>query len=74
MPTTTKNRTRKTNSTSKLAPHTASLSKTAKASASPTVRHEEIAQKAYLIWKSRGCPDGQAQQHWLEAEAFLKKS
>jgi hypothetical protein len=33
------------------------------------VTHEEIATRAYFIYISAGCPEGQEMQHWLEAEA-----
>lgn len=29
---------------------------------------ERIRERAYLIWCASGCPDGQADQHWLAAE------
>jgi hypothetical protein len=32
---------------------------------------EEIAQLAYQLWVARGCPDGSADQDWLEAERQL---
>jgi hypothetical protein len=34
---------------------------------------DEIARKAYEIWKSRGCPHGQDVPHWLEAERLLTR-
>lgn len=34
--------------------------------------HEEIAQKAFEIWQAHGCPEGTAEQDWLEAEAELE--
>jgi hypothetical protein len=37
------------------------------------VTHEEIATRAYFIYISAGCPDGQEMQHWLEAEAQLTR-
>jgi len=27
-----------------------------------------ISDRAYYIWESEGCPDGQALEHWLRAE------
>jgi Protein of unknown function (DUF2934) len=33
----------------------------------------DIAQLAYALWQRRGCPDGNAEQDWLEAEAQLRK-
>lgn len=35
------------------------------------ITHEEIATRAYFIYVSAGCPEGQEMQHWLEAEARL---
>ncbi len=32
-------------------------------------RNEEIAKRAYHIWESKGRPDGNALDHWLQAEA-----
>ncbi len=31
----------------------------------------KIAERAYHIWKRKGCPEGQEEQNWLEAEAEL---
>src|SRR5688572_3212285 len=43
-------------------------------SSSPTLpTHDEIAQLAYEIWQNRGCPDGQDQELWLEAERQLNQ-
>jgi len=34
-----------------------------------TVTQEErIAQLAYALWQYRGCPEGSAEEDWLEAE------
>ena len=33
------------------------------------IKHDEIATRAYFIYISAGCPEGQEMQHWLEAEA-----
>jgi len=40
-----------------------------KRSQKPTTR--EIAIRAYYLFVERGYPDGQAQEHWLEAEQSL---
>jgi hypothetical protein len=32
-----------------------------------TLNHR-IRERAYEIWCAHGCPDGQAEQHWLTAE------
>lgn len=37
------------------------------------ITHEEIATRAYFIYISAGCPEGQEMQHWLEAEAQLTR-
>jgi Protein of unknown function (DUF2934) len=29
----------------------------------------QIAERAYFIWKQKGCPDGKALDNWLQAEA-----
>ena len=34
--------------------------------------YEQIAERAYYIWESRGCPWGQSLEDWLEAEKQLK--
>jgi hypothetical protein len=34
---------------------------------------EQIAKRAYEIWLSRGCQDGNAESDWLQAEAELRK-
>jgi len=34
--------------------------------------HEQIAERAYYIWQSRGCPWGQSLEDWLEAEKQLR--
>jgi hypothetical protein len=31
-------------------------------------KHQEIADLAYALWQQRGCPEGSAEQDWLEAE------
>lgn len=33
--------------------------------------HDQIAMKAYEIWIAHGCPEGQAQKNWHEAEVKL---
>ncbi len=35
--------------------------------------NEQIAARAYFIWQSKGCPQGQDDQNWREAEAQLKR-
>jgi hypothetical protein len=36
------------------------------------VTHDQIAKRAYEIWVRKGRPEGQARQHWRQAEAELK--
>jgi hypothetical protein len=35
--------------------------------------HEQVARRAREIWEQRGCPPGQDEQIWLEAEMQLKR-
>ncbi len=35
--------------------------------------HDQIAVKAFELWQARGCPDGSAEQDWLQAEAELQE-
>lgn len=44
--------------------------KSQSSASSPT--YEQIAERAYYIWESRGCPWGQSLENWLEAERQLK--
>jgi hypothetical protein len=37
-----------------------------------TLNHEQVAERAKAIWKQRGCPSGQDEQNWFEAEKQLK--
>jgi hypothetical protein len=34
--------------------------------------HRSIGELAYRLWQSRGCPDGTAEQDWLDAERQLR--
>ena len=34
--------------------------------------HGSIGELAYRLWQARGCPDGTAEQDWLEAEKQLQ--
>ena len=34
--------------------------------------YEQIAERAYYIWQSKGCPWGQSVENWLEAEKQLE--
>jgi len=33
--------------------------------------HEQITQRAFEIYRQRGCPEGKDLEHWLEAERQL---
>jgi len=37
-----------------------------------TSMHDEIARLAFDKWQKRGCPTGDGQRDWFEAEAELK--
>ncbi len=34
--------------------------------------HDEIAQRARALWQEKGCPEGQSELIWLEAEEMLR--
>lgn len=34
--------------------------------------HRTIGELAYSLWQARGCPDGTAEQDWLDAEKQLR--
>jgi hypothetical protein len=36
--------------------------------------HRSIGELAYRLWQSRGCPEGTAEQDWLDAERQLRAS
>lgn len=38
-----------------------------------TIQYEEIAKRAFEIWKKQGGIEGKEQDHWLEAEAALRQ-
>jgi hypothetical protein len=38
------------------------------------ITKETIAARAYELYINGGCQDGQAEQHWLQAEAELKNA
>ncbi len=37
----------------------------------PPPTHEQITQRAHRLWLEAGRPEGQAREHWLEAERQL---
>jgi hypothetical protein len=36
-----------------------------------TDRDDQIREIAYFLWLQAGCPEGEAEQHWRDAEALL---
>jgi len=36
--------------------------------------HDQIAQRAYLLWEQSGHPNGRDQELWLQAERELKET
>jgi hypothetical protein len=45
------------------------------ASSSPQeFSHERCSELAYSLWQQRGCPEGSADEDWLEAEKQLRNS
>jgi hypothetical protein len=39
-----------------------------------TDRNDRIREIAYFLWLEEGCPEGEAQRHWLAAETILRPS
>ncbi len=37
-----------------------------------TLAHEQIAERAKLIWQNRGCKPGEDERNWKEAETQLR--
>ncbi len=37
-----------------------------------TDRNDRIREIAYFLWLEEGCPEGEAQRHWLAAEAIVE--
>jgi hypothetical protein len=48
-------------------------SKRAGRQSSVHLTHEQIEERARLIWKQRGCPRGEDEKNWYEAETQLKR-
>jgi hypothetical protein len=40
--------------------------------ADPLPRHAQTAERAFELWQAHGCPQGSAEQDWLQAEAELQ--
>ena len=34
--------------------------------------HDQVAERAFRLWHARGCPEGSAEQDWLQAETELQ--
>jgi hypothetical protein len=39
----------------------------------PSLTRQQIEERAREIWRKKGCPVGQDEKNWLEAEAQLKR-
>lgn len=37
------------------------------------ISHEEIREKAYLLWQDAGSPNGRSDEYWFAAETELRK-
>jgi Protein of unknown function (DUF2934) len=37
-----------------------------------TDRDDRIREIAYFLWLEEGCPEGQAERHWRDAQAILE--
>ena len=44
----------------------------AQSSGAETFGHEIIAKCAYYLWQARGCPSGNAEEIWFEAQKLLR--
>jgi hypothetical protein len=45
----------------------------AKTSSCACLTHQQIEQRAREIWRQKGCPSGQDEKNWHEAETQLKR-
>ena len=43
-----------------------------RAGSAAVLTHEQIAERAKAIWTQRGCPAGEDERNWYEAESQLK--
>ena len=34
--------------------------------------NDRVRERAYFLWLEEGCPEGQAERHWLAAEALVE--
>ena len=37
-----------------------------------TERNDRISEIAYFLWLEEGCPEGEAERHWLTAETIVE--
>jgi hypothetical protein len=44
-----------------------------KTNITPLLTHQQIEERAKAIWRQKGCPVGQDEKNWYEAETQLKK-
>jgi hypothetical protein len=35
-------------------------------------REDRVRELAYFLWLEEGCPDGEAERHWRDAEAIIE--
>lgn len=46
---------------------------TKKSSVKSKPSHEDIAKRAYEIWQEQGCPNGNHEANWIQAEKELTR-
>ena len=51
----------------------AEVARAKQATTTPELTHEQIAQRANDLWRACGCPWGEHEKHWHEAERQLKQ-
>jgi hypothetical protein len=59
--------------TSKRGTGTKKTAQSREASQTPELTHEQVAQRAHDIWQASGCPWGQEDRCWFEAEHQLRQ-
>ncbi len=35
--------------------------------------NDRVRERAYFLWLEEGCPEGQAERHWLAAETLIER-
>ena len=68
----TRSTTSKSSQTSKTKNNKSASRGGTKAATKTTLTYEQIAMRAEHIWRQQGCPAGQDEQNWHEAERQLK--